>query len=111
MNKLHLTTGSFLFCYLAVEEEQNSSNAGKRATEDGEETSLKQSALLCCFTPTLFHVAANADGQKLVDKIMMILHPKMLLFLFSETAGGNGKCLVYSPRSFESLRRTPVYML
>lgn len=84
MSKLLLTTGSFLFCYLAVEEEQNSSNAGRRATGGDEETSLKQSTFLCCLSPTLFNAAVDADGQNLVDEMMMVLYPKRLGFYFQK---------------------------
>lgn len=84
ISTLFLTMGSFQFCYLAVEEEQNSSNARGRATGDDEEKSLKQSTLLCCFSPTLFNAAVDADGQNPVDEKMMIVYPKMLGFCFQE---------------------------
>lgn len=82
MSTLLLSMGSFLFCHLAVEEEQNSSNAGRRATGDDEENSPKQSTLLCCFSPTLFNDAIDADGQNLVDEIIMIVYPQMVVFIF-----------------------------
>lgn len=88
MSTLLLTMGSFLFCYLAVEEEQNSSNAERRATGDDEEMSLKQSTLLCCFSPSLFNAAVHADGQNLVDEMMMISYPRMLGFYFLKQQGG-----------------------
>lgn len=79
MSKHLLSTGSFLFPQLAEMEEQNSSNARRRATGD-EGTFLKQSTLLCCFSPTLFKAAIYVDGQNLVDVMKMILYPKMLGF-------------------------------
>jgi len=63
-------------------EEQNSSNARRRATGDGKGTSLKQSTFLHSFSPTLFKAAVYIDGQNLVDVMMIILNPKMLGFYF-----------------------------
>lgn len=76
--------GKLSVLLLTVEEEQNSSNTGRRATGDYEETSLKQSTLLCCFSSALFNAAVDADGQNLVDEIIMIVYPKMLGFYFQK---------------------------
>lgn len=46
--------------------------------------SLKQSTLLCRFSPTVFKTAVSVDGQNLVDVMMMILYPKMLGFYFQK---------------------------
>lgn len=64
-------------------EEQNSSNA-RRATGDDEGTSLKQSTLLLCFSPTVFKAAVYLDGQNPVDVMMVILYHKMLGFCFQK---------------------------
>lgn len=76
--------GELSVLLLTVEEEKNTSNTGRRATEDYEETSLKQSTLLCCFSSALFNAAVDADGQNLVDEIIMIVYPKMLGFYFQK---------------------------
>lgn len=81
---LLLTMGRFLFCYLAVQEEQNSSNEERRATGDDEEKSLKQSTLLCWFSPTLFNAAVDADSQNRTNEMMMILYPRALGFYFQK---------------------------